>query len=90
MGIKNGLGDGVCIVELDDVERIEGSRRIFVDDVVLGSRTIGLKSINSVLILSVDEERSLEDEDEDDELEDSDDDRSMLFIIVSNFTGNDV
>jgi len=88
IGIKNGLGDGVewMAVELDDVERIEGSRRIFVEDVVLGSRTIGLKSISSVLILSGDEECSLLDEDEEDELEDSDDDRSTLFD-VSNFDG---
>lgn len=78
IGIKNGLGDGVWIVELDEVERIEGTRKTFVDDVVLGSRTIGLKSISSVLILSGDE-ASLLDEDEEDELEDSDDDLSTLF-----------
>jgi hypothetical protein len=73
---------------LDEVERIEVGRRILVEDAILGSRTIGLKSISSVLILSGDEEWSLLDDDEDDELEDSDDDRSTL-LDVSNFTGKD-
>ena len=75
---------------MDDVERIEGSRRIGAEDDVLGSRTIGLKSISSVLILSGDEEWSLLDEDEDDELEDSDDDRSSLFDFLSHFVASNV
>lgn len=56
--MENGLGHGVWIVELDDVERIDGRRKILValDDVVLGSLTIGLKNFNSVLMLSGEDE----------------------------------
>lgn len=75
-GIKNGLGHGddSAIVDVDDVERIVGIRIIFVlDEFVLASRMIGLKNINSVLILSGDEQHSLigvsrAEDDDDDEL----------------------
>lgn len=58
IGIKNGLGHGEWIFEfeLDEVERIDGTRIILDELVVRGSREIGLKSISSVLILSGDEQ----------------------------------
>jgi hypothetical protein len=56
MGMKNGLGHGDRMRDDDDdVERIDGTRKIFELDNVRGCLDIGLKNVNSVLILSGDE-----------------------------------